>query len=82
MRAGTAMPRRDTGRHVVPARLWSLPASRLHLLLMLAPAFSTGIIVDAVGYLGLDRVFTGNMTGNVAVPGMAPAGFIGVSIAS
>ena len=67
------MPKGDIGRHVVPARLRSLPASRLHLLLMLALTFSTGIIVDAVGYLGLDRVFTGNMTGNVAVPGMAPA---------
>jgi uncharacterized membrane protein YoaK (UPF0700 family) len=68
------MPKGDIGRHVVPARLRSLPASRLHLLLMLALTFSTGIIADAVGYLGLDRVFTGNMTGNVAVPGMAPAG--------
>jgi hypothetical protein len=48
--------------------------SRLHLPLMLALAFSTGIIVDAVGYLDLDQVFTGNMTGSVAVPGMAPAG--------
>jgi hypothetical protein len=44
----------DIGRHVVPARLRSLPASRLHLLLMLALTFSTGIIVDALGYLGLD----------------------------
>ena len=36
------------------------------LPLMLALTFSTGI-VDAVGYLGLDRVFTGNMTGNVVI---------------
>ncbi|MHA7192113.1 YoaK family protein [Arthrobacter sp. MDT2-16] len=43
---------------------------RLHLLLMLALTFSTGVI-DAVGYLGLDRVFTGNMTGNVVLLGMA-----------
>ena len=62
------MPKGDTGRHVVPARFRSLPASRLHLRLMLALAFSTGIIVDAAGYLGLDRVCPGNMTGNVAVP--------------
>jgi uncharacterized membrane protein YoaK (UPF0700 family) len=47
---------------------------RLHLLLMLALTFSTGVI-DAVGYLGLDRVFTGNMTGNVVILGM---GLIGV----
>ena len=31
--------------------------------------FTTGI-KDAVGYLGLDKVFTGNMTGNVVVLGM------------
>lgn len=46
---------------------------RLHLGLMLALTFSTGII-DAVGYLGLDRVFTGNMTGNVVILGMALTG--------
>jgi uncharacterized membrane protein YoaK (UPF0700 family) len=40
---------------------------------MMALTFSTGII-DAVGYLGLDRVFTGNMTGNVVVLGMAVTG--------
>jgi uncharacterized membrane protein YoaK (UPF0700 family) len=45
----------------------------LHLGLMLALTFSTGII-DAVGYLGLDRVFTGNMTGNVVILGMALTG--------
>jgi len=51
-----------------------LPApERLHLILMLTLTFSTGV-VDAVGYLGLDRVFTGNMTGNVVVLGMALAG--------
>lgn len=46
---------------------------RLHLGLMLALTFSTGII-DAVGYLGLDRVFTGNMTGNVVILGMGLLG--------
>ena len=45
----------------------------LHLGLMLALTFSTGVI-DAVGYLGLDKVFTGNMTGNVVILGMALAG--------
>jgi uncharacterized membrane protein YoaK (UPF0700 family) len=40
---------------------------------MLTLTFSTGII-DAVGYLGLDRVFTGNMTGNVVILGMALLG--------
>ncbi len=40
---------------------------------MLALTFSTGI-ADAVGYLGLDKVFTGNMTGNVVILGMALVG--------
>lgn len=40
---------------------------------MLALTFTTGI-VDAVGYLGLDRVFTANMTGNVVILGMAVVG--------
>lgn len=44
-----------------------------HLGLMLALTFSTGII-DAVGFLGLDRVFTGNMTGNIVILGMAVTG--------
>ncbi|TDK26705.1 DUF1275 domain-containing protein [Arthrobacter crusticola] len=51
----------------------SLSTDRLHLVLMLVLTFSTGVI-DAVGYLGLDRVFTGNMTGNVVLLGMAFAG--------
>ncbi|MBG6217145.1 uncharacterized membrane protein YoaK (UPF0700 family) [Arthrobacter sp. CAN_A6] len=51
----------------------SVPTDRLHLWLMLALTFSTGVI-DAVGFLGLDRVFTGNMTGNVVLLGMGFAG--------
>nr|WP_240674821.1 YoaK family protein [Cellulomonas endophytica] len=47
--------------------------ARLHLVLMLTLTFTTGV-VDAVGYLGLDRVFTANMTGNVVILGMALAG--------
>lgn len=46
--------------------------ARTHVWLMLALTFSTGVI-DAVGYLGLDRVFTGNMTGNVVILGMGLA---------
>lgn len=46
---------------------------------MLALTFSTGII-DAVGYLGLDRVFTGNMTGNVVLLGMGLMGESHVSV--
>ncbi|MCR1784316.1 DUF1275 domain-containing protein [Nocardioides carbamazepini] len=40
---------------------------------MLALTFTTGM-VDAIGFLGLDRVFTGNMTGNVVILGMAVTG--------
>ncbi|WP_188743969.1 DUF1275 family protein [Agromyces bauzanensis] len=47
---------------------------------MLALTFSTGVI-DAVGYLGLDRVFTGNMTGNIVILGMALTGADGLPIA-
>lgn len=54
-------------------RLSRPPGERVHLPLMLALTFSTGI-VDAVGYLGLDKVFAGNMTGNVVILGMAAAG--------
>jgi uncharacterized membrane protein YoaK (UPF0700 family) len=54
-------------------------SSRTALSLMLALTFSTGII-DAVGYLGLDRVFTGNMTGNVVILGMALVGADGLPV--
>ena len=54
-------------------RLTAVPHDALHLALMLALTFSTGV-VDAVGYLGLDRVFTGNMTGNVVILGMGLVG--------
>jgi uncharacterized membrane protein YoaK (UPF0700 family) len=40
---------------------------------MIALTFVTGV-VDAVGFLGLDRVFTGNMTGNIVILGMGVAG--------
>jgi uncharacterized membrane protein YoaK (UPF0700 family) len=52
---------------------------RTHLILMLALTFTTGIN-DAVGYLGLDKVFTGNMTGNVVVLGMALVGGSGLPV--
>ena len=41
--------------------------------------FVTGI-VDAVGYLALDRVFTGNMTGNIVILGMGVAGADGLPV--
>jgi uncharacterized membrane protein YoaK (UPF0700 family) len=51
----------------------------IHLPLMLALTFSTGV-ADSVGYLGLDKVFTGNMTGNVVILAMALAGGKGLPI--
>ncbi|MFW0783612.1 YoaK family protein [Gordonia sp. CPCC 206044] len=54
------------------------PASR-HLGLMIALTFVTGL-VDAGGYLGLDRVFVGNMTGNVVILGMGAAGADGLPV--
>lgn len=45
----------------------------LGLLATITLTLVTGI-VDAVGYLGLDRVFTGNMTGNIVILGMGVAG--------
>lgn len=47
--------------------------AHITVFMMLLLTFSTGVI-DAVGYLGLDRVFTGNMTGNVVILGMALLG--------
>jgi uncharacterized membrane protein YoaK (UPF0700 family) len=51
--------------------------SLLRILLMLTALSG---LVDAVCYLGLGRVFTANMTGNVVVLGFAAAGAPGFSI--
>jgi uncharacterized membrane protein YoaK (UPF0700 family) len=56
----------DTLRH---------PLARALLLL----TFSTGL-VDAVSYLGLGRVFTANMTGNVVLLGFGLAGTDGLPV--
>ena len=50
-------------------RLWS----------MMALTMVTGML-DAVGYLGLDRIFTGNMTGNIVILGLGVAGEDGLPI--
>lgn len=49
----------------------------VRLWLMLALTFGTGF-VDAAGYLGLDRVFVGNMTGNIVILGMGAVGVDGL----
>lgn len=51
-------------------------STRTHQIALAATiilTFVTGI-VDAVGFLALDRVFTGNMTGNIVILGMGVAG--------
>jgi uncharacterized membrane protein YoaK (UPF0700 family) len=48
---------------------------------LLVLTFTTGI-VDAVSYLGLGRVFTANMTGNVVLLGFGIAGSGGLPIAA
>ncbi|MGV0851649.1 DUF1275 family protein [Mycolicibacterium phlei] len=48
-------------------------APDLALTVTILLTFVTGI-VDAVGFLALDRVFTGNMTGNIVILGMGVAG--------
>src|SRR5262245_65845998 len=47
---------------------------------LMALTFVTGL-VDAVSILGLGRVFTANMTGNVVFLGFAAAGAPGLSVA-
>jgi len=46
---------------------------------LLALTFTTGL-VDAVSYLGLGRVFTANMTGNVVLLGFGIAGSAGLPV--
>src|SRR5579859_736421 len=52
------------------------------LVLSLAVLTVVSGIVDAVSYLGLGRVFTANMTGNIVLVGFAIAGAPGFSIAA
>jgi len=49
------------------------------VLALIVLTFATGI-VDAVSYLGLGRVFTANMTGNVVLFGFALGGAAGFSL--
>jgi len=61
-------------------RLREVNPRTLDLWLMLVLTFATGIS-DTVGYLGLDRVFTANMTGNLVILGMALTGGTGLPVA-
>jgi uncharacterized membrane protein YoaK (UPF0700 family) len=65
-----------------PARARSVLArhpDNSRVVLFVALTFVTGS-VDAVSYLGLNRVFTANMTGNVALLGFAAAGAPGLAL--
>jgi uncharacterized membrane protein YoaK (UPF0700 family) len=61
---------------------WALSSDRDRVLVpvLFALTFVTGL-VDAVSVLGLGRVFTANMTGNVVFLGFAAAGSPGWSVA-
>lgn len=59
--------------------LFGLTAENSRVVLLVALTFVTGS-VDAVSYLGLDRVFTANMTGNVALLGFAASGAHGLPL--
>jgi uncharacterized membrane protein YoaK (UPF0700 family) len=58
----------------------TLVQRHLQLWSMMTLTVVTGAL-DAVGYLGLDRVFTGNMTGNVVILGMGIAAEEGLPVA-
>jgi uncharacterized membrane protein YoaK (UPF0700 family) len=63
----------------VPVEALRWDTARTQLWLMMALTFVTGV-VDAVGYLGLDKVFTGNMTGNIVILAMGLAGGNGLPV--
>ena len=50
-----------------------MPVSNAHVACLLGLTFTTGII-DALSWIGLDGVFTANMTGNVLIIGMGIIG--------
>lgn len=55
-------------------------ARGLRLVIVLLALTVVSGLIDAVSYLGLGRVFTANMTGNVVVLGFAAAGAPGFSV--
>jgi uncharacterized membrane protein YoaK (UPF0700 family) len=71
-----AAPGRDAAG---AANTASDPGERALLAVLLTLTLLSGV-VDGVCYLGLGRVFTANMTGNVVVLGFATAGAPGFSV--
>jgi uncharacterized membrane protein YoaK (UPF0700 family) len=72
--------RDTTGHDAVVKSAIPFVHRHLHVWLMMTLTVVTGAL-DAVGYLGLDRVFTGNMTGNVVILGMGIAAEEGLPVA-
>jgi uncharacterized membrane protein YoaK (UPF0700 family) len=66
---------------MTPSRLMTIPGRLDPLPWVLGVLTVTTGLVDAVSVLGLGRVFTANMTGNVVFLGFAAAGVPGFSIA-
>src|SRR5664279_4680765 len=78
MSAIGATPSTGAGQSSLPqraARTIRHPLTRALLVL----TFTTGL-VDAVSYLGLGRVFTANMTGNIVFLGFGLAGSGGLPV--
>ncbi len=73
-----AVPRRNPADRPEPAR--SADSGERSLIAVLLTLTMLSGLVDAVCYLGLGRVFTANMTGNVVVLGFAAAGAPGFSV--
>ncbi|MQY32848.1 hypothetical protein SRB17_08070 [Streptomyces sp. RB17] len=63
-----------------PDETYDPEARGLRLVLVLLALTVVSGLIDAVSYLGLGRVFTANMTGNVVVLGFAAAGAPGFSV--
>src|SRR6476620_2601364 len=75
-KAASAQPARFDGEALArAARSIRHPLARALLVL----TFTTGLI-DAVSYLGLGRVFTANMTGNIVFLGFGIAGSGGLPV--
>lgn len=77
--AGTARQPRPATSNRAAAHETRADGGRSLFAVLLALTLFSGL-VDAVCYLGLGRVFTANMTGNVVVLGFAAAGAPGFSV--
>jgi uncharacterized membrane protein YoaK (UPF0700 family) len=58
------------GAGAAVAPMWPDPATRTRDLLLIGLTVASGV-VDAVSYLGLGRIFTANMTGNIVFLALA-----------